>query len=79
MARCFEANRWQRDRVPRVTGTPSNLTLAYDDSIEAESSPHAGPPGQREDGPDVDEPSPRRLAILHRDLVKYGFSDGCIK
>ena len=77
MTRCVEAHRWQRDRVPRVTGTPLNHTLAFDDSVESTASPHKGPDGHREDGPDVDEKLPRRLAILPRDMINYGLIDGC--
>ena len=78
--------RWSKERIQRVTGTPMNLSLAYDDAVEEDHAPHRGPDGHRDDGPDTDEPIPqprednaddkavRRMHMRRRDMLRHGYS-----
>ena len=69
--------RWNADRLLSITGTPLTMTTVNFDSVENAVDPHRGPPGHREDGPDDEATSARRIPILQRDLTKHGYSPNC--
>ena len=53
---------------------PFRMTDVAQDLIEEGPLPHAGPDGQREDDPDVDDPPGsvhKRMPILIRDLHEH--------
>ena len=81
IARTTLPERWSKERLQRVSGTPINLSLVFDDVVEEDPAPHRGPDHHRHDGPGDDKPpksedvahdderSARRMPILRRDLI----------
>ena len=79
MHRTLPDKRWCSTRVLRVSGTPIDQSVAYQDRVEEQPAPHAGPSGLRDDGPDDVDRTVRRMPILQRDLIAHGYSDGCTR
>ena len=79
MHRTLPDQRWSAARVLRIAGTPIDKSITAQDRLESLPSPHAGPGGLRDDGPDDDEKTQRRIPILLRDLQAHGFIDGCTR
>ena len=67
--------RWDMSRIKNISGSLiDRRATTVQDTIEDSTDPHAGPPGQRTDGVDVDDlhhGSPKRVPSLSRDLVKF--------
>ena len=74
ITRTILPDRWSRQRIQRVTGTPIDQSLAFADEIEEEAAPRRGPDAQRDDGPDDGETMPRRMPIPRRDIDEHGCS-----
>ena len=82
MTRTVPEIRWDKKRVQNVAGTPFSMNETVHDEIGDTDSPHRGPDGHRDDGPDADDPASavqKRLPIVLCDLHKCFFTDGCMK
>ena len=76
MVRVIPSQRWDVERLRRVTGTPMSLNTAIFDSVEDATDPHRGPAGHRQDDADREDLDvlSRCAPILLRDLRTHGVS-----
>ena len=79
MVRVVPRNRWNVDRINRLTAIPGNHKATFD-SIEAEAEPHNFAPAEvADDSEEHAHISKRRLKITLRDLGRYRFGKNCPK
>ena len=79
MVRVVPSQRWDADKLSRLTATPFNEKQASLDSIEQEANPHEHAQSeQSQDEPDTLR-ARRGLKIELRHLGMYGYTKGCRK
>ena len=83
MVRLLPSKRWSRERLQRITTTPSLERPIALEQIEGSANPHDVPDAPHDDHLDVDdEPKhtqPRRVKNTLRDLKGVGFTPNCPK
>ena len=71
--RVVPSQRWDKERLMRVSGTPMVLNTAHADEVENAEDPNRGPAGYRQDDPDVDDPagSTLRRVLSSREICTH--------
>ena len=66
--------RWDADRIGIVRITPFEFKTKAQDTIEEDPDPHAHPEPKPDD---ADPRTMRRVKIYDKDLIRFGYTEGC--